>query len=516
MSASTAIPGPGRPPIDEDERLRAFGVTPVLSRRMGRFASMANPFSVISVVTGVIATLPLAMSTGGPAGMVWGWVLVSVCTLIVGVSMAELASAFPTSGALYHWTYELASERRRARLSHRVGWLNLLGLTGGVASVAFGGAVSLQALFALRWGYVPTKDRTLAITVGLLVLYGAVNTLSIARVALLSKISAWWHVGAVALIAGALIAFPARVQHPGYVLTHIVNETGFHSGAYALMLVLSCGAYVYCGYDVTAHLSEETKRASVTVPVALIRSIYVSAAAGLVLYVGLLAGIQNYDGELTSPTGSPATQIFLDALGTRWATVLLLAALIAQVFCGIFNVTATSRQAFAFSGRNQSLPGHALWAKVSERTRVPRNAVWLAVGLGVLLVLPSLWNNTALNAIVSINIVGLLPAYGIPIYLRLRHRDRFTPGPWNRGKHGPAYAALALVWITVICLIVILPQVGPLQPIVWSNVNYSGPVLIAVLLFEAVWWAASSRRRYLPPGPALSPADAAALQAEIV
>ena len=39
---------------------------------------------------------------GGPAVIVWGWMLVSALMLCVGLGMAELASAYPTSGGMYY------------------------------------------------------------------------------------------------------------------------------------------------------------------------------------------------------------------------------------------------------------------------------------------------------------------------------------------------------------------------------------------------------------------------------
>jgi hypothetical protein len=39
--------------------------------------------------------------TLGPAGMVWGWFLASMFIFFVGLAMADLGSAMPTSGGLY-------------------------------------------------------------------------------------------------------------------------------------------------------------------------------------------------------------------------------------------------------------------------------------------------------------------------------------------------------------------------------------------------------------------------------
>jgi hypothetical protein len=53
----------------------------------------------------------LGMTYGGPVAVIWGWPLVSCFTLTVALSMAEICSAYPTSGALYFWSARLAGPR---------------------------------------------------------------------------------------------------------------------------------------------------------------------------------------------------------------------------------------------------------------------------------------------------------------------------------------------------------------------------------------------------------------------
>ncbi|OJA10130.1 hypothetical protein AZE42_09371 [Rhizopogon vesiculosus] len=50
-----------------------------------------------------------------------GWAVASLFILCVGMSMAELGSAAPTSGGLYFWTHSLSSPRCRNLLAWIVG-----------------------------------------------------------------------------------------------------------------------------------------------------------------------------------------------------------------------------------------------------------------------------------------------------------------------------------------------------------------------------------------------------------
>src|SRR5215471_13641798 len=98
--------------MDRDENeLARFGYAQELARKLGGFSSFAIAFSVVSVLTGITSAFGDAPAAGGPGGLAVGWVVVSAGTLVVAVAMAELASAFPTAGALYHWSSLLGGAR---------------------------------------------------------------------------------------------------------------------------------------------------------------------------------------------------------------------------------------------------------------------------------------------------------------------------------------------------------------------------------------------------------------------
>src|SRR5271155_1630026 len=88
---------------DDTAALSRLGYVQELLRAMGGFSNFALSFSIISVLTGVMTTYDVAIRNGGPAALGIGWPLVCLGTLLVALAMAELASAFPTAGAMYHW-----------------------------------------------------------------------------------------------------------------------------------------------------------------------------------------------------------------------------------------------------------------------------------------------------------------------------------------------------------------------------------------------------------------------------
>ncbi|EST35431.1 amino acid permease [Streptomyces roseochromogenus] len=491
-------PAPGLPQQDEERRLRELGYRPVLARRMGGFGNFAISFSVISILSGCMTLYGFGLNTGGPAVMLWGWAGVGLFVLCVGLALAEVTSAYPTSGALYYMADRLGGRR----WGWYTGWLNLLGLLGAIAGIDYGAALFTGAFANLRWGFTPTPGRTMLIFCAILLLHAVLNLFGVRLVSLLNSVSVWWHLAGVALIVGALAIVPGHHQSASFVFTKFVNETGWHNPVYVAAIGLLLAQYTFSGYDASAHLSEETSQASVFAARGIVRSIWASWVAGFVLLAGLTFAIQDYDATRNTATGVPPAQILLDGLGTDGASALLLVVIIAQLFCGNAEVAAASRMVFAFS-RDGALPGSHLWRKVSSRTQTPVAAVWLAVVVAGVLALPSLYSATAYNAVTAINVIGITPAYAIPVLLRLRAGDRFQPGPWHLGRWSRPIGWIAVIWVVCVTVLFCLPQASPVTV---DSMNYASVALAVVLALASVWWYVA-RRAYGTPTAAAYGSD---------
>ncbi|MBI0379557.1 amino acid permease [Streptomyces albiflaviniger] len=470
--------------------MRELGYQPVLARRMGGFGNFAISFSVISILSGCMTLYGFGLDTGGPAVMMWGWAGVGLFVLCVGLALAEVTSAYPTSGALYYMADRLGGRT----WGWYTGWLNLLGLLGAIAGIDYGAALFTGALFNLQWGFDPTPESTMLIFVCILLLHAALNLFGVHLVSVLNSVSVWWHLAGVAIIVGALAIVPSHHQSPEFVFTEFVNNTGWSNPLYVTAIGLLLAQYTFSGYDASAHLSEETSNASVYAARGIVRAIWVSWVAGFVLLAGLTFAIQDYAGTQGSATGVPPAQILLDALGTGGATAMLLIVIVAQLFCGNAEVAAASRMVFAFS-RDGALPGSRLWQRVSSRTQTPVLAVWLSVTVACVLALPSLYSETAYGAVTAINVIGITPAYAIPIFLRLRAGDRFQPGPWSLGRWSKPVGWIAVVWVAVVTVLFCLPQSSPVTV---DSMNYASIALAVVLLLATIWWFVA-RRSYNTP-----------------
>ena len=118
----------------DSETLHKMGYAQELSRRMGGFSNFAVSFSIICILAGGITSFQVGFSTGGGLTTILGWIVGCSFALIVGLSMAQIASAYPTAGGLYHWSSILGGRG----WGWATAWFNMLGLIFVIASVNVG------------------------------------------------------------------------------------------------------------------------------------------------------------------------------------------------------------------------------------------------------------------------------------------------------------------------------------------------------------------------------------------
>ncbi|HUJ07763.1 MAG TPA: amino acid permease [Streptosporangiaceae bacterium] len=488
---------PAEAALSDEEQLHRLGYAQELRRRMSGFSNFAVSFTIISILSGCMTLYGYAMNTGGPADIVWGWPIVGIMTLFVGLAMAEVCSSFPTAGGLYYWAAKLA-KRNGAAWSWFTGWFNFLGQVAITAGIDFGAAFFINSLLALQWGFATTAQHTVIIYFFVLLLHGLLNQFGIRLVALLNDVSVWWHILGVLIIVAVLAFVPSHHYPASKVFTSTFNGTGWHSLFYVLLLGLLLGQYTFTGYDASAHMTEETHGASRSGPRGIVMSIVVSLFAGWVLLIGITFAIQNghYQQDLAAKvTGVPPAEILYHAIGSTGAKLLLLIVIFAQLFCGMSSVTANSRMIYAFS-RDGALPGSAFWHKVNHRTRTPTNAIWLAAGFAFILALPDLWNGTAYAAVTSIATIGLYVAYVIPTFLRLRQGENFKRGPWHLGRWSYLVGTISVIWVIFIAILFMLPTVSPVTR---GNFNYTVVAVLVVIGFAGIYWLVSAKNWFTGP-----------------
>jgi amino acid transporter len=502
--------------ISEDvERLHEMGYRQELSRAWSGFTNFAISFTIISVLAGPFTAFSFAWLNGGPIAGSIGWPILSFFVLMVGFSMAELTSRYPTAGGPYWWAHDLGGKG----WSWMTGWFNIVGLIGIVSSVGYGAAIFLNALLGLYGLNILGVNfgdsshilgETWLLFAIILVLYTVVNIFADRFLALMNNVSVGWPVFGVAVIIGILIFVPDHHQSAKFVFTHRINLNGAFGGSTTAagfwFLVLPVGflltMYTLTGYDASAHTAEETRGAAKAAAQGVWRSIFFSAIIGWFVILAFLFAAN--DVKAINDGAGFVGAIFTSALDPWAAKMVLLIATVGQLFCGAAGLTSASRTWYAFS-RDRGMPGWWLFRRINK-SRVPFNAVIAVSVASAIIAIPALFgkNNIpfAFFALTGICTVGLYVAYILPVYLRLRKGDDFEVGPWNLGKRYKIVNWLAIIFVVLVVFSLDLPYTPAGLP--WNDgfdaslVNYT-PFALALPLIFGVWYLVDAKNRYQGP-----------------
>ena len=449
----------------DTEELRKLGYAQQLLRDMGGFANFALSFSIISILTGAITLYGYGLKMGGPLEMALGWPLVSLLTLPVAASLAQLASSYPTAGALYHWSSILGGRGA----GFFTAWLNCIGQFAITAGIDYGLSEFLAAMLDLP----ADRAHVLPIYLAILLSHAILNHLGVRLVGKLNQLSAWVHIaGVVAIVLG--IAFFAPLRAPGFLLTRFTD--GPRPYAVGFLLGLLQAAWTFTGYDASAHLCEETHDPTRNAPWGIFLSVAVSAVFGWALLAAITLAIA--DLPTAAAADNPFLYVLRTSMGQRLGGGLVGLAMLAMWFCGLSSVTSNSRMLFAFA-RDGGLPLSEYVSRVSPRFRSPHVAVWVSAAAALAV---ALWT-PAYSAMVALSTIALYASYGVPIALGQRARKNgiwTRRGPWDLGRASPLVNGIALAWIGVLTVLFVLP------PNEMAGFTFAG----LLVLLAAYWFGA--------------------------
>jgi amino acid transporter len=518
---------------DDERRLAELGYKQDLSRSWSGFSNFAISFSIISILAGCFTNFGAGWNNGGPISISWSWPILSAFILIIGFTMSELVSAFPTSGGIYWWASKLGG----AMAGFYTGWLNLVGLIAVTAGVAYGCATFIDltiSTYSTSYFNDYSLTRVFITFVIVLAIAAALNIGRGHLMAILNNVSVWWHVVGASAIVLILIFKPDHHQSFTYVFTERFNNSGFVDGStsnhWYWLAILPFGflltQYTITGFDACAHLSEETQSASMGAAKGIWRSIFYSAVGGYILLLAVVFAVPNDASGNPDNAGVGAggvAYIFTTALGKDMATLVLFISASAQLFCATSCLTSASRMLFAFS-RDRAVPGHRYWTKLSA-SRVPAHAVIGVAVVAALLTLPALKEVNlgtaesplilpiAFYAVTSIAVIGLYLSFAIPIWLRWRHGERFETGAWTNGNKYKWMNPIAVAEIIIVSLILMMPTLPGGIPwrdeFSWKFVNYAPIVTLGVLLGITIWWQVSAKHWFKGPIRNIDPVVAA-------
>jgi amino acid transporter len=484
----------------EDKKiLHSMGYAQELSRSMSKFSNFAISFSIICILSGGINSFAQATSSIGGAGAGIGWIFGCVVSGMFALAMAQIASAYPTAGGLYHWS-SILGNRGWGWLT---AWLNLLGLITVLGAINIGTAFYFAGTFGPAMGFTAgTPGQVVGFVALITIAQALLNHFGIKLTAMLTDISGWIILATTAVLIIACLALAPSIDISRlWTFTNFSGDAGggvFPQTDSMFKLFLLClllPVYTITGYDASAHTSEETVNAAMSVPKGIVSSVIWSSLAGWVMLCAITLAIPDL-----AVGAKQGWAVFFETMNailpSLLKTLIYLGILITQFLCGLATVTSASRMLYAFS-RDGGMPvGSSALASVSTQWRTPVNAIWTATVLCIIYVVLaqfiSVGGTNIYTIVVNSTLVFLFLSFVVPIILGALAYGTAkwpNPGPWSMGAGlYKLVSLLAVVGMVIIFYIAIQP---PNDKVLW--------IVLGFLALAAVLWFAVENKRFQGP-----------------
>jgi amino acid transporter len=336
---------------------RRAGGRPGLRREIGAIGLLW--VSVGSIIgSGWLFGAQGALATAGPAAVI-SWGIGGVAILLLALVHAELGAMYPVAGGTARFPHYAFG----GAVGASFGWFSWL-QAATVAPIEVMAVIqySRHYSWAHGWMHIQGGQNVLtgsgvAIAVGLMALFTAINFLSVRKLANTNSAATWWKVGVPVL---TIIVLMATHFHPG----NFTASNGFNpSGAAGILAAVSTSGIIFAllGFEQADQLAAESSKPKRDIPRAVIGSILIGAVIYILLQIAFLGSLKPSEigktwahSPFTTFSGPFAQVATLVGLG--WlATILYIDAVISPAGTGLIYSTATSRVSYGLS-RNGYVP----------------------------------------------------------------------------------------------------------------------------------------------------------------
>ncbi|CAG9982344.1 unnamed protein product [Clonostachys byssicola] len=517
----------------DNEVLVRLGHEQELPRSFSMFTLAALCSCLMATWEALASVLATALVSGGPPCLLYNYIAAFIFTACITVSLAEIASIYPTAGGQYHWVSAMSPPSKRSLPAFLTGWISIGGQTLFSASAAFAGGLQMQGLIVLNNDSFVSEPWQGVLFYWAILAYSAATNIWGLRVLPHINTAAGTHYYSVFIplfvtsrslvlvtfrrFIGVVITLlvMANKNSASFVFTDFENSSGWESDGISWLVGLQSAVFPFLGqptlaigtililyrYDAACHLSEELPNASRNVPLAMMYSVLLNGITGLAYCIVLLFATTSLDSLLQTPTQFPFMEVYLQATQSRaGATVLSAIIPIIAAAASMAGLTSSSRTLWAFA-RDKATPFHEKLSRVDGKLHIPKNAVLTCVAFQWALGFIYLGSTTAFNAIISMAIIGMYLSYLIPIVYMLLYGRRQSISQISRYMKLPNWLGICLNVASIVWMIVaiIFSTFPILMPVTSTNMNYSIVVMIGWLFFGVVYYLFWGRKKFEAP-----------------
>jgi amino acid transporter len=344
-----------------------LGYNAQLTKNRSLLSILGMTLAIVAVPYGIGGPLMSAIYGGGQLSIFVGLLFVLVLDGCVAVSLAELASRYPTSSGVYYWSYRLCGphERTRKVVSFMTGWFWLIGNWTITLSVNFGFASLVAATVSIY------KPDWMASSWELLLIFYAICMLVFLICALGDKLlpyvdtaaAMWNFVTIIAILVAVSVRAKQGRHSASYALgNYDTSFSGWGTG-FTFFIGLLPPAYAFSAIGMVTSMTEECARPEVEVSRALVFCIPFGGLASLLFVLPLCFTLPPLEDILAAPYGQALPYILNLAMDSKTgALVLMIMILFVTLFCSVSITTAAARCTWAFS-RDNALPLANVWTR---------------------------------------------------------------------------------------------------------------------------------------------------------
>ncbi|KAF2725936.1 amino acid transporter [Polychaeton citri CBS 116435] len=533
----------------DTDLLAQLGKKQVLKRRFSFFSMFG--FAVCELITWetVLSLFSQGFDNGGPAGLVYGFIIAWSSTVSVYTVISELASLAPIAGGQYYWVYMLAPQKYKRISSYLIGWLTSLAWIATVATETLFAGTIIQGILILDYpDYDDKQYQGTLLTWAVILVCIFINVIIPNWLPKFEILILVFHLAGFVAILVTLWVMTADIGSNSSVWLTALNTGGWPTQGLSYCVGFLGNVATFVGADASVHLAEEVADPAINIPRAILGAMTINGAVGFVMLVTVLYCLGDVESVLETKTGFPFIQIFYNSVGNiAGASVMAAVVLVLTWACATGITTTASRMLWSFA-RDRGVPFSHYLERVNPRTKVPVIAVLTVTGFAALLTLIYIGSYVAFNDVISLTITGFYGSYFLPSAFLLYHRikghvlphgtdlsdmdppqagldtsrpgdrkptheeesqlpagtsaanvaqARLVWGPWHvPGIFGIINNAYACCYMVFVIFWSVWP---PQTPVDASSMNYSVVVTGGVLILAFIWYWVRGHRTYKGP-----------------
>ncbi|KAH8701527.1 amino acid/polyamine transporter I [Talaromyces proteolyticus] len=484
------------------EEVIVSGHLPVLPKRFNLLSAIATGITTGNTWTALGGAIVASLYNGGPPGIIYEFITVSVFYWFIAASIAELASAIPASGGVYHWATVTAGPRYGRICGWFAGWLNFFAWSFGVsANCSIIGSMIVYAYTLFHPNFEPQRWQVFICY--LIICWGCCLTVMFANRALpfINRIGSFLILGGLFVTIVVCAVMPSRNSR-GYASNDFVwknwkNGTGYSSNGFVFLAGMLNGAFAVGTPDCVTHIAEEIPHAGRNLPKVLACQVAVGFFTAIFYMISMFYAINDLDAIFQADSICPLGDIYLQATGSKGGTMGLLIVIILPIVCATVGCYITAGRTLYTLGRDDAAPFSSRIGTVSRRWNSPLYATLACGVISTCMGAIYVGSLAAFNAFVGSFVLLTTASFLMAILPHLiTGRKNLRPGPFWMGRAGFFVNAISCMYIIVFFVIYCFPYAVPTSA---AEMNYTSLITVCLAILVGIWWFIHGRKNYVGP-----------------